>query len=73
MNHIAESSIGEIIPKYWQNDMNEKFCSGFRDVRLIRGSRYSLGAIEMIKNLRSYLNTEEGSVIWKLEGQLIHF
>ena len=53
--------------------MNEKFCSGFRDVRLIRGSRYSLGAIEMIKNLRSYLNTEEGSVIWKLEGQLIHF
>ena len=60
-----ESSTGQIKPGDWRNDVNEEFCNGFRDVRSIRGSRYSLGAIEIRKNLKNYLNSEEGSVPWQ--------
>lgn len=49
----------------WRNNVNEEFCNGFRDVRPIRGSRYSLGAIEMRENLKNYLNNEEVSVPWQ--------
>ena len=55
----SESSIGEIIPGI---DVNEGFCNGFRDVRPIRGSRYTLGSIEMRENLKNFLNSKEGSV-----------
>ena len=43
--------------------MNEEFCNSFRDVRPIRVSRDSLGAIEMRENLKNYL-IREGSISW---------
>ena len=58
----SESSIGEIIPGDWRNDVND-----FRDVTPIRGSRYSLGVIEMRENLKNYLNNKEGSLRWQLD------
>lgn len=51
----SESSIGEIIPGI---GVNEGFCNGFRDVRPIRGSRYTLGSIEMRENLKNFLNSK---------------
>ena len=63
----SESSIGRTIPGDWLNDVNEELCNGFSDARKIHGSKYSLGAIEMRENLKNYLNSKKGSVLWPLD------
>ena len=70
----SESSIGRTIlrkkkknPEDWLNDVNEELCNGFSNARKIHGSKYSLGAIEMRENLKNYLNSKKGSVLWPLD------
>lgn len=64
----SEDSNGKIKPAHWRTGhlvYMENNC--FQNLNAIHGSCSSNSAVEMLENLKKYVNSEEGSLPWKID------